>query len=112
MTRKSWISDNEGLRKAFRDAYWAKEEQGTLRDGWKGRIMSRIRRVGPLKPAAGFWPAFEHVVWRLAPISCLLVLALGALFASTDFDLAYDYLDTVRSEMERPVLVELFGLEG
>ena len=112
MSRKSRISENEILGKAFRDAYSAREKEGVLRDDWRTRVMERIRRIGPLRPADGFWPAFEHLVWRLAPVSCLLVLALAAFFMNTDFDLAYDYLDAVRSEVERPVLVELFGLEG
>ena len=112
MTRKSLISENEILGKAFRDAYSAREEEGVLRDDWRTQVMKRIRRIGPLKPAAGYWPAFEHLVWRLAPVSCLLVLALAAFFMNTDFDLAYDYLDAVRSQMEKPALVEFFGLEG
>jgi hypothetical protein len=112
MTRKSLISGNEILGKAFRDVYSAREREGVPRDDWRTQVMKRIRRIGPLKPAAGFWPAFEHLVWRIAPVTCLLVLVLAALLMNTDFDLAYDYLDAVRSEVERPVFVELFGLEG
>jgi hypothetical protein len=52
------------------------------------------------------------MVWRLAPATCLLVVALAAFFVNTDFDLAYDYLDTMRTELEKPALVELFGIEG
>jgi hypothetical protein len=112
MSRKTRISENEFLRKAFHDAYSAREKEMALTDNFRDQVMRRIRRIGPLQPAAGFWPAFEHLVWRLAPVSCLLVLVLGAFLMNTDFDPAYDYLDTLRSEVERRALVELFALEG
>jgi hypothetical protein len=111
MSRKSRILENETLRKAFQEAYSAREG-GTVGDNWRTQVMGRIRRIGPLKPAPGFWFAFEHLVWRLAPATCLLVFALAAFFVNTDFDLAYDYLDTMRTELEKPALVELLGVEG
>lgn len=111
MSGKSRMLENEVLRKALQGAYSAREE-GKLGGDWQTKIMGRIRRIGPLRPGPGFWFTFEHLVWRLAPATCLLVLVLAAFIVNTDFDLAYDYLDAVRSEMEKPALVELFGLEG
>jgi hypothetical protein len=110
MSRKLWISETEVLKKAFRDVYATREKEWAITEDWLARVMDRIRRVGPLKPAGNFWPAFEHLVWRLAPASCLLVLVLGAFLMNMDFDLAYDYLDTVRSEVEDRALLELFAL--
>jgi hypothetical protein len=111
MTRKSRISENEIVRKAFREAY-STRVRGESHEGWRSQVMGQIRRIGPLAPTAGFWPAFEHIVWRLAPVSCLLVLVFAAFFLNMDFDFAYDYLDTIRAELEKPALVELFGIEG
>ena len=108
---RSRISENESLRKAFRDAYAAKEREETG-DGWQSAVMKRVRRMGPLTPASNFLPAFEHFVWRLAPVSCLLVLALTFFFVNMEPDVDSDYLGTMAAEMEKPSLVELFGLEG
>ena len=108
---RSRISENESLKKAFRDAYAAKESEKTG-DGWQSAVMKRIRRIGPLTPASNFLPAFEHFVWRLAPVSCLLVLVLTLLFVNMELDVDSDYLGTMAAEMEQPTLVELFGLEG
>lgn len=112
MSRESWISDNEILKQAFRDAYSARDKEVPLTDHFHARVMGRTRRIGPLHPAAGFWPGFEHLVWRLAPVSCLLVLVLGVFLINTDFDLSYDYLVTMGSEMESRAVAELFALEG
>lgn len=111
MREKSRILEDETLRKALQDAYSAREGV-TTGDSWRTRALAQIRGMGPLKPVPGFWFAFEHLLWRLAPATCILVLVLTAFFVNTDFDLPYDYLDTMRIELEKPALVELFGLEG
>ena len=108
---RSRISENESLKKAFRDAYSAKGREETG-DEWQSQTMRRIRQIGPLRPAAGFWPAFESMVWRLAPVSCLLVLVLTFFFVNMELDVDSDYLGTMAAEMEKPSLVELFDLEG
>ncbi len=108
---RSGILQNESLRKAFREAYSAKGGRETGEE-WQSQAMKRIRQIGPLRPAAGFWPAFETMVWRLMPVSCVLVLVLTFLFMKVDFDVDSDYLATMAAEMEKPSLVELFDLEG
>ena len=107
----SRISENESLKTAFRDAYSAKGTEET-RHEWQPQTMSRIRQIGPLRPVAGFWRAFESMVWRLAPVSCLLVLALALFFVNMELDVDSDYLGTMAAEMEKPSLVEFFDLEG
>jgi hypothetical protein len=108
---RSRISENESLKKAFREAYSAKVT-GETDEKWLSWTMKRVRQIGPLRPAAGFWPAFESMVWRLAPVSCALVLVLTFFFLNMEPDVDSDYLGTMAAEMEKPSLVELFGLEG
>ena len=105
------VSENEFLKKAFRHAYTSKGA-GDTGEGWQSQAMRRVRQIGPLSPAAGFWPAFESMVWRLAPVSCALVLVLTFFFMNMELDVDSDYLGTMAAEMEKPSLVELFGLEG
>jgi hypothetical protein len=105
------ISENQSLRAAFRHAYRAKE-RGESRDERPFRAMRRIRQIGPLKPAAGFWPAFETLVWRLVPVSCTLVLVFAFLFMSMEQEADSGYFEAMAAEMEKPSLAELFDLEG
>jgi hypothetical protein len=107
----SRVLEDESLKKAFREAYSAKG-RGEAGEEWQSRAMRRIRQIGPLRPAAGFWPAFETMVWRLAPVSCVLVLVLTFFFVNMELDVDSDYLGTMAAEMEKPSLVELFDLEG
>ena len=71
--------------------------------------MRRVRKIGPLESGAGFFPAFEHLVWRLVPVSCLLVVVLTVLLLSLDFDPGHDYVGTVTAELEKPTLSEMLG---
>lgn len=108
---KPWISEKESLKVAFRDTYLAREgaEAG---DRWESRVMGRVREIGPLSPLAKFWPAFERTVWRLAPVSGALILALIALFRIMAQDLGYDYLSALAAGPQEQPLTELFELEG
>ncbi len=108
---RSGILQNESLKKAFREAYSAKSGGETGQE-WQSQAMKRIRQIGPLRPAPDFWPAFETLVWRLTPVSCVLVLVLTFILVNMDFDADSDYLGTMAAEMEQPSLVELFDLEG
>jgi len=108
---RSRISENELLKKAFQEVYFAKERDDAG-ESWQFQVMRRVRQARPLRSATVFWPAFENVVWRLAPVCCLLGLVLAVLFMNMDLDPGYDYLGTVAAEMEKPTLPELYGLEG
>jgi hypothetical protein len=105
---RSRISEKEALKRAFRQAYLAKEKVAS-EETWRSQIMRRVRKIGPLESTEGFWPAFEHLVWRLVPVSSLFVVALTALLLSMDLNLGHDYLGTVTAELEKPTLSELFG---
>jgi hypothetical protein len=108
---RSRTSEKEALKRAFRDAYSAKEREGHGNE-WQSQVMRRIRQIGPLNANVGFWPAFEHLVWRLVPVSCLLVLVLTVALLTMDLDHTNDYLGTVTADLEKPTLTELFGFEG
>jgi hypothetical protein len=105
---RSRISENEALKKAFRHAYF-EEEKASAGEAWPSQIMRRVRKIGPLGKNAGFWPAFEHLVWQLVPVSCLLVVALTVLLLSMDLDLGHDYVRTVTAELQKPSLSQMFG---
>jgi hypothetical protein len=97
---RSRVLENESLKRAFREAYAAREtaESG---EKWESK-----------KPAAGFWPAFGSMVWRLAPVSCALVVVLTYFLLSMEPDVDSDYLGALAADMDKPNLVELFGVEG
>lgn len=105
------ILEQEALKKALRKAYLAKETE--VSEGqWQDKVMGRVRHIGSLRHVTSFLSAFEHMVWRLAPASALLILSLTVLLLNMDFDPDYDYLGTLTPELDKPALTEFLDLEG
>lgn len=103
------IFQNKVLRNAFRQSYFSRERVN-LGNQWRQGAMSRIREMGPLLPVSGFWPSFENLAWRLAPVNVVLILIFLLLNAGLGPDV--DYLNFVTTDLERPGLSEFFGMEG
>jgi hypothetical protein len=107
---KSEVTDNPSFRKALRRAYLSREEEG-VQDEWPLKVMRHVREIGPVT-IPGFWHDFEQVLWRLAPASGILVLALALLFLNMGSGFSYDYVGIVTSELDQPTMGELLGFGG
>ena len=107
---RSKVTENPSLRKALASAHLAREKDETGGD-WPFRVMKRVREIGPVT-IPGFWPDFEQLVWRLAPVSGIMVLALVFLFLNIGSGFSDDYLGVVISELDQPTMGELLGLGG
>jgi hypothetical protein len=90
---RSRISHPRGLEEAFRsdNSIMGGRCAG---QGWAARIMRKIRRIGHVKPVAGFWSVVENLVWGLSPGSTILLLALTILCLRMYLNLGQDYLST------------------
>lgn len=109
--KKSRISENEVLKRRFRETYFARERED-IPDAWADQAMKKIRRIGPLGSGPTFWTALEHLVWRLAPVTALLVIVLTLVFLSANLDSGQDYLSMWTADRGSQTLSELFGFEG
>ena len=77
-------TEHEMLQAILRKAYQEKENV-EVGDQWQQEVMRRVRELGALQPTPSFPEMLEHLVWRLAPVPCLLILGLTVLFAVSDF---------------------------
>ncbi len=106
---KSMRKGHTKLKELFIRAYHEKEkpEVGEL---WQMRVMSDIRSLGPVGSKKRYFMLFEQFAWRLAPVTCFLILILGALLIN--FDLVPDY-EVARLFIDDPVeftFLEWFGV--
>jgi hypothetical protein len=100
--------DNNKLDAILRQAYRARE--GAQASGqWGDRVMARIREADAPGRRERFLPSFEELVWRLAPISCLLAVALIALLLTLGPAQA-DPLQSFLNGTEEAVLTQVFGV--
>ena len=102
--------EHERVKRILRQAYHGKEtiEVGDLHP--EG-IMRRIREFGAIQSTPRFLDTFEPFVWRLAPVVCLLILALTAVLVVFDFSSVHDPFQIfMNGKEELLTLAEIFGV--
>jgi hypothetical protein len=99
----------EALRKILQQAYLEKENV-EVGDRWQEEAMRRIRELGEIEPTPSSLLMFEQLVWRLAPLTCLLILGLAVLLSSLDFVSGYDIIQLLMDGTEELTLNQFFGL--
>ena len=75
---------SEVLREILRQAYRGKDNV-EVDDHWQDDVMRRIRKLGPTVPAPSLLDTLEQLVWKFAPVACILILGLTALLVHSDF---------------------------
>ena len=105
---KSSGNELERLTNILRQAYLGKE-RFEVGDQWQNSVITRIREMGPVASAPCFLPTFEHLVWRLAPVTSLLTLGLAALSIAIDVLFERDLFQLFLSALEDSALAHLFG---
>jgi hypothetical protein len=81
---KSRRHDNMNrLWKAFAVSYREKEKS-EARGPWREEVIERIRRLDLHFRGNGYLELLEGVVWRYAPVACILILILAAVLFRFD----------------------------
>jgi hypothetical protein len=93
------------LRKAYRQ-----KENVEVGDQWQQDVMRRVRELGALQPTPSFPEMLEQLVWRLAPVTCLLILGLTVLFAVSDFTSGYEVFQLLINGTEEVTFALFAGL--
>ena len=77
------------VREALGAAYRERERFSTG-DLWEARVMGHVRSLGaPVSPPR-FSMLFGRFVWRLAPVACVLIIALTAGLVTFDYAPEYE----------------------
>jgi hypothetical protein len=76
--------------KALTSAYYAKEktEVGEL---WQARVMGNVLSMGPIYSKTGYFELFQQFVWRLTPVTFILVGLLSLALIKMDFFSDYEF---------------------
>ena len=76
--------------KALTLAYNAKEKR-EVGDIWQARVMGNILSMGPLYAKTGYFELFQQFVWRLTPVTFILVGLLALALFKMDFYSDYEF---------------------
>ena len=101
--------ENEVLKEIFRLAYLDKENL-EVGDQWQGEVMRRLRKLGAIQPTPGFLEMLESFIWRLVPVTCLLILLLTAVLVVSDFTSEYEVIQLLMNSTEELIMPQFYGL--
>ncbi len=101
--------DDTKLKELLMRAYHEREKpEGD--ELWQMRVMSHIRSLGPMSSRKTYFMLLEQSVWRLAPVTCVLILVLAAFFIKLDFIPDYEMVKLFIDDPVEFTFVQWFGL--
>ena len=95
------------IRKILATAYHEKEniETGGL---LRTRVMGHVLSLGPLSPQVCYFELFQQLLWKLAPVTCILVVILGVAIAKMDFIESYELAKSFINDPADFILLTLY----
>jgi hypothetical protein len=100
---------HQALRELLRRAYREKEKV-EVGDQWQEEVMRRVGELGEIEASPSYLVMLEQLVWRLVPVTCILIIGLTVLLSSIDFISGYDVIHLTMNSTEQITLNQFFGL--
>ena len=97
----------EGLRDLMRLTY-ERRDSIEVGDAWRTGLMARVRAIDLAPATPRFLPSFEHLVWRLVPVTTPLVLILIVILVKLGLDARYDAFQMLITGLEDLTLARFF----
>lgn len=74
------------VKQALMAAYNAKENDGPkIGEQFEIQVMRRIRALGPIHSRLDYLSLFEQFIWRLVPVTAILIIVLAVWAMQFDF---------------------------
>jgi len=94
--------------KALSLAYKAKEKT-EVGDLWQARVMGNVLCMGPLYVKTGYFELFQQFVWRLTPVTFVLIGLLGMALIKMDFFSDYEFTKAFVSNSSDLVTLAMYS---
>lgn len=94
--------------KALTSAYHAKEKR-EVGDLWQARVMGNVLSLGPIYSKEGYFELFQQFVWRLTPVTFILVGLLGLALIKMDFYSDYEFTKAFVSNTSDLVTLAMYS---
>jgi hypothetical protein len=96
------------IREALGAAYRGRERFSTD-DLWEARVMGHVRSLGTPASPPRFSALFGRFVWRLAPVACVLIIALTAGLVNLDYAPEYEITTAFMTDPIVSTVEQLWG---
>jgi hypothetical protein len=101
--------NDHNIKKALAAA-WDKPSDFRESRTWQADTMRQIRQIGSLAGNPGYFLQFGQNIWRLAPVACILIIALTAMVIQADFIPQDAVLTVFDYDLEELTLKQVVGL--
>ena len=94
--------------KALTLAYTSKEKR-EVGDMWQARVMGHVLSMDPLYAKTGYFELFQQFVWRLTPVTFVLVGLLALALLKMDFYSDYEFTKSFVSNSTDLVTLAMYS---
>ena len=99
----------EFLKKILLQTYHEKEKL-ELSDRWQVNVMRRVKNLDPLQSKSDLLMRFGPFVWRLTPVTCLLIILSMVILLKFNFTLEHNLLVSLITNVEEFTISQLLPL--
>ena len=99
----------EFLKKTLLQTYHEKEKPD-LSGRWQVNVMRRVKNLGPLQSKSDPMMRFGQFVWRLTPVTCLLIIVSTVILLKFNFTPEHNLLVSLITDAEEVTISQLLPL--
>jgi hypothetical protein len=96
------------VMKVFTLAYKEKEKM-EIGDMWQARVMGHVLSMGPSYSKTAYFELFQQFVWKLTPVTFVLVGLLGVALVKMDFFSDYEFTKSFVSSSSDLVTLAMYS---
>ncbi len=96
------------LLKALKATYDNRQEV-SLGIDWQKKVMAAVRQESMPIPPEDAWMPLENLVWRLAPVLCVLIALMVAVLAGLDFNPQYGVAEAFMDDSLEILMAQAMG---
>lgn len=104
----SSLSKKEKLKIILSETYHQREND-LVSDTWQARVMRDIRNMDMPDKAKNGLVSLEKMVWRFAPVACVLIITLAMILFTYDFVPEYTLAEAFMDDSIDMVLAQSTG---
>ncbi|MBI9075347.1 MAG: hypothetical protein JEZ02_08050 [Desulfatibacillum sp.] len=105
------MGKNSEKTRLILSAVYKGREEANLSPQWQGQVMDVIRALPAKAVLKKTTIKLERTVWRLAPVACVLIVAMAVVLLSQDFSPQYGLIEAMMDDSVDTLLAQAMGMQ-
>ncbi len=87
------------------------QDQGPMTPVWHRQVMGAIRSLPEKDSKDTYFQGMEQMVWKFAPVACMLILVMAVVLAAQDFTPEYGLFEAFMDDSMSGFLAQAVGVK-